>query len=271
MLWKKPQGMKYTEMCIYIDKNVPVIATPGQNPQVEDTVYNYLWLLVKALAIKKHMFESFQDYDPYCFYAAERLFFALRKNYNNQGKTIKGKVIRPIKSCLNYTKTLLYPMKIEYQRQSYQTVIAEEWVSKKFDAFQFKEQLKEDAKQSHSITQQFWQQAENSLRYSGKLLDQVLKKSPFAVGTLDYKHLKMTILFNCYQGLKTKRKFDLNPVTITMWKLPKSMASYVRILLKEFYSEIKKEILACYDAVSIDDSMLEKIISASEEYQDYED
>ena len=83
-------------------------------------------MLVKALAIKKHMFESFQDYDPYCFYAAERLFFAIRKNYLNQGKIIKGKEIRPIKSCLNYTKKLLYPMKIEYQRQSYQTIISEE-------------------------------------------------------------------------------------------------------------------------------------------------
>lgn len=203
-------------MCIYIDENVPVIAQAGQNPLVEDTVYNYLWLLVKALAIKKHMFDSFQDYDPYCFYSAERLFFALRKNYLNQGKTIKGKVIRPIKSCLNYTKTLLYPMKIEYQRQSYQTVIAEEWVSKKFDAFQFKEQLKEDAKQSHSVSKQFWVYAKDTLQNSSRILDGVLEKSPFTKGSLDYKHLKMTILMNCYYSLKNKKKFDLNPTTITM-------------------------------------------------------
>lgn len=46
-------------------------------------------------------------------------------------------------------------MKIEYLRQSYQTVIAEEWVSKKFDAFQFKEQLKEDARESHQVSKNF--------------------------------------------------------------------------------------------------------------------
>ena len=51
------------------------------------------------------MFNSFQDYDGYSFYAANRLFFALRKNLENQGKIIKGKEIRPIKSCLNYTKS----------------------------------------------------------------------------------------------------------------------------------------------------------------------
>ena len=69
------------------------------------------------------MFTDFQDYDMYAFYSANRLFFALRKNQLNQGKTIKGKLIRPIKSCLNYTKALLYPMKIEYQRESFREVI----------------------------------------------------------------------------------------------------------------------------------------------------
>ena len=116
MLWKKPSGMKFTDMCIFIDENVPKIVNPGEYPELENTIYNYLWLLVKALAIKKCMFKDFQDYDMYAFYSANRLYLALRKNQLNQGKTIKGKLIRPIKSCLNYTKALLYPMKIEYQR-----------------------------------------------------------------------------------------------------------------------------------------------------------
>ena len=80
MIWKKPEDMRYTEMCMYIDENVPKIVNPGEFPEIENTIYNYLWLLVKALAIKKCMFTNFQDYDPYAFYAANRLFFALRKN-----------------------------------------------------------------------------------------------------------------------------------------------------------------------------------------------
>ena len=88
MLWKKPAGMKYTDMCIFIDQNVPKIVNPGENPELENTIYNYLWLLVKALAIKKYMFTNFQDYDMYAFYAANRLFFALRKNQINQKEVI---------------------------------------------------------------------------------------------------------------------------------------------------------------------------------------
>ena len=90
------------------------------------------------------MFNNFQDYDPYAFYAANRLYFALKKNYINQGKTIKGKLIRPIKSCLNYMKALLYPMKIEYQNETFREIISEEFVSKKFDSFTFKEQMRDE-------------------------------------------------------------------------------------------------------------------------------
>ena len=258
-------------MCIYIDNNITTIAEAGKNPEVEDKVYNYLWLLVKALAIKKHMFESFQDYDPYCFYAAERLFFALRKNYLTQGKIIKGKEIRPIKSCLNYTKKLLYPMKIEYQRQSYQTIISEEWVSKKFDAFQFKEQLKDDARESHQVSKNFWIYAKDVLEHSSTILDDVLKRSPFGKDSIEYKYLKITILLNCYLSIKNKGKLDASPLTVIMWKLPKSMSNYVRVLLREFYTALKKEILACYEMVNIDDFMLEKIISVQESTNDYED
>ncbi len=53
MIWKKPANMKYTDLCIFIDENVPKIVTPGEHPELENTIYNYLWLLVKALAIKR--------------------------------------------------------------------------------------------------------------------------------------------------------------------------------------------------------------------------
>jgi hypothetical protein len=101
------------------------------------------------------MFQNFQDYDPFAFHAANRLFFALRKNQLNQGKVIKGKEIRPIKSCLNYTKALLYPMKVEYQNEAYREIISEEFVSKKFDAINFKEKMKMDIKSSQDVNHWF--------------------------------------------------------------------------------------------------------------------
>ena len=199
MLYKKPQSLRYTELCMYIDENVPKIAEPGAYPEIEATVYNYLWLLVKALAIKKCMFKKFEDYDGYAFYAATRLFLALRKNYLNQGKVIKGKQIRPIKSCLNYTKALLYPMKIEYQRETFKEIIEEEFVSKKFDAFAYKEQLKNEAQDSSDMSAQLKMLLRDSLSQKNRLLDNLLEKSPFGPSTPEYKNLKISILF-CLQN-----------------------------------------------------------------------
>jgi hypothetical protein len=48
------------------------------------------------------------------------------------------------------------------------------------------------------------------------------------------------------------------------------MSGYVRILLKEFYTEIKLEILDCHKMVNVDDAILDKLLQA-EEVDAYED
>lgn len=270
MLWRKESNMKFTDMCIFIDENVKNIANPGENPDLENKIYNYLWLLVKALAIKKCMFNNFQDYDPYAFYAANRLFFALRKNLWNQGKVIKGKEIRPIKSCLNYTKALLYPMKIEYQREAYREIISEEFVSKKFDAFMFKEKLKADALASQGVSEQLLSYLSSSFSNIDSMLDKVLKKSLFISNPTMYKKLKISLLLNALNSLKVKKRLDSELPTVIVWKLPKSMSGYVRVLLKEFYTEIKLEILDCHKMVNMDDSILERLLKedSGDTYED---
>lgn len=268
MLWKKDPGMKYTDMCIYIDENMSKLAVLGEYPDVEDKIYNYLWLLVKALAIKKCMFTNFQDYDPFAFHAANRLFFALHKNQLNEGKIIKGKLIKPIKSCLNYTKALLYPMKVEYQQESFREIFSEEFVSKKFDAFSYREQLKNDARDSQGTTKIFWEYVQEELYGSGHILNSVLEKSPFNKRSIEYKKVRLSIILNCIYILKTKNKLDPDIQTVILWKLPKSMSNYIKILLREFFTALKLSIMECANAVSIDDRMLEAIITEGD--SDYE-
>lgn len=272
MLFKKPNDLKYTDLCVFIDANVSKIANPGENPELEEKIYNYLWLLVKALAIKKCMFKNFNDYDMYAFYSANRLFLALRKNQVNQGKTIKGKLIRPIKSCLNYTKALLYPMKIEYQRESFKEIIEEEFVSTKFDAMAFKAQLKNQARDNAEVTRYFKNYVTEALSQSGYILDGVLKKSPFAPTSAEYQNLKISILLTSIQILKVKKKLSAAPQSVILWHLPKSMANYTKVLLKEFFTAIKLEILDCYKEADISDTDLENIITnTTEEWYNNED
>ena len=42
MQWKKDPEKKYTDLCIYIDKNIPNIVEPGKHHDIENTVYNDL-------------------------------------------------------------------------------------------------------------------------------------------------------------------------------------------------------------------------------------
>jgi hypothetical protein len=249
---------------MYVDENVPKIAIPGEYPEIESTVYNYLWLLVKALAIKKCMFKKFEDYDGYAFYAATRLFLALRKNYLNQGKVIKGKQIKPIKSCLNYTKALLYPMKIEYQRETFKEIIEEEFISKKFDAFAYETQLKNEAQNSSEVSTQLKLYLGEALSRKNKILNELLEKSPFGPTTPEHKNLKISILLNSINILHTKNKLIVtDQQSIILWHLPKNMTNYVRVLVKEFFTAIKLEIMDCCKEACPTDDTLTAILQAN--------
>lgn len=261
MKWKRDPGMKVTDMCKYVDKNSYKLSEEGKYPEEENTIYNYLWLIVKALAIKKRMFSSFQDYDGYSFYAANRLYFAIKKSYVNAGSVIKGKTITPIKSCLNYTKHILYPMKLDYQKETFNEVISEEFVSKKFDAFSYKNKMMESAAASQGSYKQFYEYVTELFNDSSGLIQKLLKKSPFGPNSFEYKRLKISILLNCLHNLKTKGKLDFEPPTIILWKLPKSMSNYVRVLLREFCTELKVEIMECHSASSISTDILDSLIT----------
>ena len=264
MLYKKPANMKYTSMCQYIDANVPKLVNSGEYPEIEATIYNYLWLLVKALAIKKCMFKKFEDYDGYAFYAASRLFLALRKNYLNQGKVIKGKQIKPIKSCLNYTKALLYPMKIEYQRETFKEIIEEEFVSKKFDAFAYEAQLKNDVRDSSDKSAQLKMYLREVLSRKNKILTTLLEKSPFGPTAPEYKNLKMSILLTSINILQAKNKLIVtDQQSIILWHLPKNMTNYVKVLVKEFFTTIKLEIMDCCRVATPTDTELTAILQAN--------
>ena len=67
-------------------------------------------------------------------------------------------------------------------------------------------------------------------------------------------------------------ELDSDLPTILLWKLPKSMSSYLRILLKEFYSEIKIEIMECHNLTTMSDDIADRILqSAAEDPDNYEE
>ena len=162
------------------------------------------------------MFENYADYDGFSFYGATRIYTALRNNLKNRGHVVKGKEIKPIKSCLNYMKALLYPMKIEYQNETFREVISEEFVSKKFDSFTFKEQMREEVRSNQGVNETFISYVRSSIEQIGSIADRVLAKSPFSPRSIDYKKLKMSLMLNATNSLKAKKKLDSDLPTILL-------------------------------------------------------
>ncbi len=50
------------------------------------------------------------------------------------------------------------------------------------------------------------------------------------------------------------------------------MSSYLRILIKEFYTELKLEIIDCYKQADIDEEVVDRLLqNANEDRDNYED
>ncbi len=265
MMWKKPKGMHYTDMCIWIDSVVPRLAeNPGVYEKDENLMYNYLWLLVKALAIKKRMFQNFEDYDQYAFHSANRLYFALIKNWNNQGKLVKGKIIKPIKSCLNYTKALLYPMKVEYQNNEFRQVTARTELDSRFDAMAYQEKLFDQVRcESNRAAISSLKLVFNDVE---PLLDESISKYFKKLNSSLRTNIKISVLLTTISTLKKKKKLLSYDTTsgIVLWRLPKSMASNIQLVTNDFFSNLKQNIMYCFESERVDEALMKKIISNPE-------
>lgn len=130
----KPWNMKYTDLCIYIDKTVyerdqdnNPIALRKLTSQETDNVYTYLYNVIYALSVKKRLFTQKADYDAFCLEAAGDIFMRLEKP--DQDFTYQSKHNKPIKSVLNYIKGALGFMSITWRNTNYASILNPEYDS----------------------------------------------------------------------------------------------------------------------------------------------
>ena len=110
----------------------------------------------------------------------------------------------------------MYPMKIEYQNETFREIISEEFTSKKFDAYTFREQMRSEAKASQGVNEQFRAYMVDSFKNVGGLINNVLKKSPFSPNSQDYKKLRISLMLNALNSLKLKKRLDSEIPTIIL-------------------------------------------------------
>lgn len=109
MIYIKPPNLSYTDMAIWIDNNYYLESCD------DSKLYEYLYHLLIMIAREHAYFKSNSDYDNYGIQGASKLFIRLKdpRQFCDPPK------LTPIKSILNYIKSISYPYKIDFESDKF--------------------------------------------------------------------------------------------------------------------------------------------------------
>lgn len=278
--FNKPKGMKYTDMCIYIDKHLPDIAEPYANPEVEGKVYQYLYHIVYALACKSGYFKNFADYDNFACYAACELYISMRKKQMTAGTEVRGKVVVPIKSSLNFIKATMFPLKVNYQKEYFATVLDPKLNEDVYD-------MDTDAREN--IQQHYRADLEESYMAAiacvPRFIAEVIRETPFRRDAVMCKRLYISTLLTFINDItipnKLKNKlvskmgndnsdkyleklfnvYKANDEAPLLWHLDDGFSTYVRLLATKAKKLFSKELAYYIHCEDLSDEVLDAIMS----------
>ena len=226
MLYRKPPGVSYTAMAIAIDNGI-------RDPDADkELLFEYMWHLFYILAVKGRFFTSGRDYDEYALYAATQLFLRYKKEEAGTSKRIK-----PIKSCLNYIKKVLYPMKVNYQRAYFEQVIRNE-DAKEENYAQLQDDRENMARRSsqelmHVEYRQYLENIPNTIKF-------VLRTSPY----INDKVMMHNIYLSCL--LTLLKMMTMSNVNQERLKKKTDRALPVENLIDQIYAEEMSENVVLY-------------------------
>ena len=97
--FEKTDNLTTTQMCMYIDEHA------YSEDRDDDLIFNYLYQIVKSIAMHRRAFSSKKDYEEFSLMCASELYMRINS---------KGLKATPIKSILNYIKSMFYIYKKDY-------------------------------------------------------------------------------------------------------------------------------------------------------------
>ena len=238
-------------MAMYIDENI------RKEDRNDELLFEYMWHLFYILAVKGRYFTSSRDYDEYALYAATQLYM----RYKKEG-TEKGKNLKPIKSCLNYIKKVLYPMKVNYQQDYYEQVIKSDMSEEEYST-QLQEDRENLVRQSNSQLVQI--EYSHYLESICTTIKFVLRTSPYqndkAMMHNIYLSCLLTLLKTITMSNRNKARFNKrvrkalsvenlidqiyaqeSQDNIVLYHLDPSMGNYILTLVAKIRKEIVKDL-----------------------------
>ena len=106
------RGRRTVDLCIYVDNN-------AYSPDVDkEQLFDALYNIAYSVSFKHKMLPKFEDYEPFALFAASKLYMRLT-NPKQFLPDDDPKKLKKVKSILNFLKTTMYPMVVDYQQENY--------------------------------------------------------------------------------------------------------------------------------------------------------
>lgn len=278
-----PDGikLKYTDMAIYIDANISKVVKAGEHPDIEKNIYEYLYHIIYALALKAKLFRDFNDYDPFSLETAGDIYMLMIKRFNNIGKVIRGKEVVPIKSCLNFIKSILYPCKVNYQDKYFRLSVNQDLDPKGARAV--------DKTIRNSVFQIYKNDIEDSvdhvLQDFPRLINELFDKTPFKYDEYMRDKLYISVMLslnsqlilpsNIIKNLRSKddsekkdKKLNQayirkNNNEIILWHLDNNWKNYVWLLTRKLKNKLSNYMEEDSTYMHLSENAISNIIASS--------
>lgn len=252
-------GLKYTDMCIYIDK-VMKDWSPDHplTQEEEENVYKYIYLLYYALSCKKHYFSSVEDYDSYSLYCATKAYVRLIDP--RQFNIVDGKPeMERVKSILNYVKATLFGWKIYWQKENFVTIIDQEH-NKTFDPVTFQFMLQDNVNSTNKG--RVMESIFDDINDVPSILKRIISELPYSKDRImsDRLYIASLLTFiksiDAYRELKNVEKYYNTIDATNLWRLDESMEPTVKLIFNKLKDELKDNIHKSYARYDISEDEL---------------
>lgn len=254
MMYQKPKDISYTDMCIYIDTHIYT----GEYD--ENLVFEYLYHITVMLAKKYKYFNRMDDYDAFGLYAATHLFTRLLDP--RQFEENSGKISIPIiKSILNYTKAVMYPMKVDYQQEFFAQNIEKESLPETDYNFNYLI--------SKEISNLDFADFEMTLLGISNTCKHFLKSIPYKYNSVEWNNIYLSVMLTFLSQITLRNEhierikhlegtgrlreyhFDIFyrecKQDIILYHLPESMRNYIDVLTRQLNNIIAKDLCSILD------------------------
>lgn len=273
--YKKP-NIRIVDMCKYFDEHIHL---ENRN---DSLLFEYLYHIIYSLSFKWQYFHVAQDYDDFAVQSASIIYMRCldprRGKYEGTGRELKE-----IKSILNYLKSCLPMLKVDFERCQYAQVIDPNEFS-----FINGEKIENDMKVS--IQQSYNDKLRNSVMEDIEKIPYIAKKVISKCAYRNDKVMCKNIYLSCIltfldsitlpNQVKSRldKKEDKNTLQdndiitsfqkqknqcCVLWHIPESLSDYIIVLTNKIKNEFAKMVEDSRDRYMLTDEVLHSIMMTS--------